>query len=53
MVTSAVAAASASWGAWTDIEAEHEAVWDSYWRQSFISIPDTRMEGTYVMQVRV
>jgi alpha-L-fucosidase 2 len=50
-VVSAVAAAAATAAGWDALLAEHASAWDAYWRVSWLSVPDTAMEGTYAMQV--
>ena len=37
---------------WAAVLGEHAAWWAQYWPQSFLTIPDTRMEATYVLQAR-
>ena len=50
-VVSAFAAAAGDAAGWAAVLAEHAAWWADYWPQSFLTIPDTRMEATYVLQM--
>ena len=53
-VVTAVAAAAATSGApggWAALLAEHADAWDAYWRASWLSVPDTVVEATYVLQM--
>lgn len=50
-VVTAVAASASSPAGWDALLAEHAAAWEAYWRTSWLSVPDTATEGTYVMQM--
>ena len=51
MVAATTAAVTGAPGGWAALLAEHAAAWDAYWRASWLSLPDTVMEATHVLQM--